>query len=68
MMYLCKQCGFPWLISNVFDGDKPLGNANQACILTASNGVQVGLMGLVEKYSPHFLDLSNGISNDKRMA
>lgn len=51
MMYLVEQCGFPWLIGNVFDGEKPLGNALQTYLLTASNGIKIGLMGLVEKLS-----------------
>jgi 5'-nucleotidase len=50
LMYLVEQCGFPWLIGNVFDGEKPLGNALQTYLLTASNGIKIGLMGLVEKY------------------
>ena len=51
MMYLVQQCGFPWLIGNVFDGDKTLGNGLQTHLLTASNGIKIGLMGLVEKYA-----------------
>ena len=54
MMYLVQQCGFPWLIGNVFDGDKPLGNALQTCLLTASNGIKIGLMGLAEKFDSYF--------------
>lgn len=50
LMYLVEQCGFPWLIGNVFDGEKPLGNALQTYLLTASNGIKIGLMGLVEKF------------------
>ena len=49
MMYLVKQCGFPWLIGNVFYGDKPLGGGLQTYILTASNGIKIGCIGLVEK-------------------
>jgi 5'-nucleotidase len=49
LIYLVEQCGFPWLIGNVFDGEKPLGNALQTYILMASNGIKIGLMGLVEK-------------------
>jgi 2',3'-cyclic-nucleotide 2'-phosphodiesterase (5'-nucleotidase family) len=54
MAHLCKQTQFPWLISNVFDGDKMLGNALQTHILTSSNGIKVGLMGLIEKYISSF--------------
>jgi 2',3'-cyclic-nucleotide 2'-phosphodiesterase (5'-nucleotidase family) len=53
-MYLVQQCGFPWLIGNVFDGEKPLGNALQTYLLTASNGIKIGLMGLVEKFDSDF--------------
>lgn len=51
--YLAKQCNFPWLLSNIFDPDlgdkKPLGNCQQTLMLTTSNKIKVGLMGLVEK-------------------
>ena len=50
MMYLVRQCGFPWLLGNVFYGDKPLGGGLQSYILTSSNGIKIGCMGLVEKY------------------
>lgn len=50
MMFLVEQCGFPWLIGNVFDGEKTLGNALQTYLITASNGIKIGLIGLVEKY------------------
>jgi hypothetical protein len=50
MMYLVQQCRFPWLIGNVFHEGKPLGNGLQTYLLTASNGIKIGLMGLVEKY------------------
>jgi len=64
MIYLCKQCQFPWLISNVFDGENPLGNAAQTHVLTSSNGIKIGLMGLVEKYPPDLL-LSNAFSHGR---
>lgn len=51
--YLAKDCNFPWLLSNIFDPDlgeeKPLGNCRETLMLETSNGVKVGLMGLVEK-------------------
>lgn len=49
MMYLVQQCGFPWLIGNVFHNGKPLGGGLQTYILTSSNGIKIGCMGLVEK-------------------
>src|SRR5579859_3350459 len=56
MMYLVRQCQFPWLIGNVFDpttGGKPLGGGLQTCDLTASNGIKIGLLGLAEKFVRH---------------
>ena len=55
LMYLVQQCRFPWLLANVFDpsrGGKVLGEAKQTHLLTASNGLKIGLMGLVERYLP----------------
>jgi 5'-nucleotidase len=52
LMYLAEMCKFPWLLGNVFDtakGGQPLGNALQEYMFTASNGIKIGLMGLVEK-------------------
>ncbi|RMZ76781.1 hypothetical protein DV737_g4654, partial [Chaetothyriales sp. CBS 132003] len=50
---LSNQCSFPWLLANVLDpalGDNvPLANAKKTVILTASNGVKVGVIGLVER-------------------
>lgn len=54
-MYLAEQCRFPWLLGNVFDptkGGEPLGGASQTAMITASNGLKIGLMGLVEKFFP----------------
>ena len=55
LMFLVQQCRFPWLLANVFDpsrGGKVLGEAKQTHLLTASNGLKIGLMGLVERYLP----------------
>ncbi|ETN41467.1 uncharacterized protein HMPREF1541_03403 [Cyphellophora europaea CBS 101466] len=50
---LAKQCEFPWLLANVLDpalGEGvPLANAQKTLMLTASNGVKVGVIGLVER-------------------
>ncbi|RMZ87958.1 hypothetical protein DV736_g4803, partial [Chaetothyriales sp. CBS 134916] len=50
---LSKKCSFPWLLANVIDpalGDNvPLANAKKTVILTASNGLKVGVIGLVER-------------------
>ncbi|KAK5126014.1 hypothetical protein LTR85_011369 [Meristemomyces frigidus] len=52
--YLAGLCGFPWLCANVLDptlGDAPvpLGKCRRTVMLTASNGVKVGVIGLVER-------------------
>ena len=50
---LAAQCSFPWLLANVIDpalgDDVPLANAKKTVILTASNGIKVGVIGLVER-------------------
>ncbi|KJX92054.1 5'-nucleotidase like protein [Zymoseptoria brevis] len=56
--YLAKDCNFPWLMANLYDPNlgeddhgnlKPLGGCRPTMMLEASNGIKVGLMGLVEK-------------------
>jgi 5'-nucleotidase len=50
---LSSQCDFPWLLANVLDpalgDDVPLANARKTLMLTASNGIKVGVIGLVER-------------------
>lgn len=50
---LAGQCNFPWLLANVLDPalgeDVPLGNAKKTVMLTSSNGLKIGVMGLVEQ-------------------
>ncbi|KAG7142301.1 Mannosylglucosyl-3-phosphoglycerate phosphatase like protein [Verticillium longisporum] len=51
--HLARKCNFPWLLANVLDpalgDDVPLGNAKRTHLLTASNGLKVGLIGLGER-------------------
>lgn len=51
--HLVKQCEFPWLLANVLDpglgDDVPLGHAKKTEIITSSNGIKIGIIGLVEK-------------------
>lgn len=51
--HLSKRCTFPWLVANVFDpalGEGvPLGNCKRTVMLTASNGIKIGVVGLVER-------------------
>lgn len=60
--YLASQCNFPWLLANVLDpalGENvPLGNALRTTMLTASNGMKVGIIGLVER---EWLDTINSL-------
>lgn len=60
--YLVGQCTFPWLLANVLDpalGDQvPLGNARTTVMLTASNGIKIGVIGLVER---EWLDTINSL-------
>lgn len=50
---LAQKCDFPWLLANVLDpalgDDVPLGNAKKTHMLTTSNGIKVGLIGLGER-------------------
>ncbi|KAL6243254.1 hypothetical protein RBB50_009806 [Rhinocladiella similis] len=59
---LASRCTFPWLLANVLDPqlgeDVPLGNAKKTVILTASNGIKIGLIGLVER---EWLDTINSL-------
>jgi 5'-nucleotidase len=63
--YLTAKCKFPWLLANVHDpalGDGvPLGNAKKTVMLTASNGVKVGVIGLAER---EWLDTINALPPD----
>lgn len=62
---LASQCTFPWLLANVLDPalgkDVPLGNAKRTLILTSSNGIKVGVIGLVER---EWLETINSLPPD----
>lgn len=51
--HLTGQCKFPWLLANVLDpalGENvPLGNAKRTVMLESSNGIKIGVIGLVER-------------------
>ncbi|KAH0846354.1 putative 5'-nucleotidase [Fonsecaea pedrosoi] len=59
---LARQCTFPWLLANVLDPqhgpDVPLGKASKTVMLTASNGIKIGVIGLVER---EWLDTINSL-------
>ncbi|PBP20195.1 putative 5'-nucleotidase [Diplocarpon rosae] len=63
--HLAKQCSFPWLLANVIDpalgDDVPLGNAQKTVMLTSSNGIKIGVIGLVER---EWLDTINSLPPD----
>lgn len=50
---LTAKCDFPWLLANVLDpalgDDVPLGNAKRTHMMTSSNGIKIGLIGLGER-------------------
>lgn len=51
--HLSGQGNFPWLLANVLDpalGENvPIANCRQTCMLTSSNGIKVGVVGLGER-------------------
>ncbi|KAK3949877.1 Metallo-dependent phosphatase-like protein, partial [Pseudoneurospora amorphoporcata] len=51
--HLTSKCAFPWLLANVLDpalGDNvPIGNAGLTHMITTSNGLKIGLLGLGER-------------------
>ncbi|KAF2198448.1 5'-nucleotidase-like protein [Delitschia confertaspora ATCC 74209] len=63
--HLTSQCKFPWLLANVLDpalGENvSLGNAGKTTILTSSNGIKVGVIGLAER---EWLDTINSLPPD----
>ncbi|KAF2757792.1 5'-nucleotidase [Pseudovirgaria hyperparasitica] len=62
---LTAQCDFPWLLANVLDPalgeNEPLGNAKKTVMLTSSNGIKVGVIGLAER---EWLDTINSLPPD----
>lgn len=50
---LAAKCNFPWLVANILDpalGDNvPIGNCARTHMLTASNGLKIGVIGLGER-------------------
>jgi 2',3'-cyclic-nucleotide 2'-phosphodiesterase (5'-nucleotidase family) len=51
--HLRSQCKFPWLLANVLDPDlgegESLANCQKTLMLTASNGIKIGVIGLGER-------------------
>lgn len=59
---LAAQCNFPWLCANVLDPalgeDAPLAHCKRTVMLTSSNGIKVGVIGVVER---EWLDTINSL-------
>lgn len=59
---LASRCSFPWLLANVLDtalGDNvPLGHAKATHIITSTNGIKIGIVGLGER---EWLDTINSL-------
>lgn len=62
---LVAKCKFPWLVANILDpalGDNvPIGNAKRTHIITASNGLKIGIIGLGER---EWLETINSLPPD----
>ncbi|KJR84909.1 uncharacterized protein SPSK_08728 [Sporothrix schenckii 1099-18] len=60
--YLTGKCTFPWLVANIFDpalGDGiPIAHLQKTHIITSSNGIKIGLIGLGER---EWLDTVNAL-------
>ncbi|KAL2020631.1 hypothetical protein VTK56DRAFT_8121 [Thermocarpiscus australiensis] len=63
--HLTSKCKFPWLLANVLDPalgeDVPLGNAKKTHLITTSNGLKIGLLGLGER---EWLETINALPPD----
>jgi len=63
--YLTGRTKFPWLLANVLDpalGDNvPIGNARRTHMITASNGIKIGLIGVGER---EWLETVNALPPD----
>lgn len=62
---LVGKCKFPWLVANILDpalGENvPIGNAKRTHIITASNGLKIGIIGLGER---EWLETINSLPPD----
>lgn len=63
--HLTGQCKFPWLLANVLDPalgeNESLANAQKTHMMTSSNGIKVGIIGLAER---EWLDTINSLPPD----
>ncbi|EPS35478.1 hypothetical protein H072_11142 [Dactylellina haptotyla CBS 200.50] len=47
--HLSKLCNFPWLAANLYLDGKPIGDCRHTTMLTTTDGIKVGVIGLVEE-------------------
>ncbi|KAI9892686.1 MAG: hypothetical protein M1814_001106 [Vezdaea aestivalis] len=63
--YLAALCKFPWLLGNVLDPalgeNEAIANCQKSLILTSSNGIKIGVVGLGER---EWLDTINSLPPD----
>ncbi|KAL1616645.1 hypothetical protein SLS56_011327 [Neofusicoccum ribis] len=63
--HLTNQCKFPWLLANVLDPalgeNESLANAPKTTMMTSSNGIKIGIIGLAER---EWLDTINSLPPD----
>lgn len=62
---LAAKCAFPWLVANILDPalghDVSIGNAKRTHLITASNGLKIGIIGLGER---EWLETINSLPPD----
>ncbi|KAK6355436.1 hypothetical protein TWF696_004533 [Orbilia brochopaga] len=47
--HLAKLCEFPWLAANLYLDGKPIGDCKRTTMVTTTDGIKVGVIGLVEE-------------------
>ncbi|KAK6331511.1 hypothetical protein TWF730_004592 [Orbilia blumenaviensis] len=47
--HLGKLCNFPWLTANLYLDGKPIGDCQRTIMLTTTDGIKIGVIGLVEE-------------------
>ncbi|KAK6503666.1 hypothetical protein TWF481_008669 [Arthrobotrys musiformis] len=47
--HLGKLCNFPWLTANLFLDGRPIGDCQPTTMLTTTDGIKIGVIGLVEE-------------------
>ncbi|KAK6527814.1 hypothetical protein TWF694_004793 [Orbilia ellipsospora] len=47
--HLGKLCNFPWLAANLYLDGEPIGGCHRTTMLTTTNGIKIGVIGLVEE-------------------